>query len=288
MTTPEYAGRKIQGVTQGAWPSMLRSMRPGFSRTAPFPRIALFSDVDGTLLDSNDRLAITARDVERMGVQAELILASSRTLVELGVIQRRLGVVAPMIAENGAVVSFPPRWRGGSSTRAEMLVLGDSVAQLREPVRRCALEAEVSIVDQRDLLPDHARALRRGYSVCVREWAGLGAEQFLDALHRDGLSATRSGRWITITKGADKGTAARAVLDRAESLGAPYASTVAIGNAANDAPLLAATEGRYAIRNPRRGHQPELLDLADVKPLASSGARAWREALSTILTNGKP
>ncbi len=180
-------------------------------------------------------------------------------------------------------LSFPPRWRGASSTRTEVLVLGDSAAQLRPRVKRCALEAEVSVVDQRDLLPDQARALRREYSVCVRDWAGLGAEQFLDALHRDGLSATRSGKWITITKGADKGTAARAVLERATRIGAPFQTTVAIGNAANDAPLLAVTEGRYAIRNPRRGHQAELLDLADVKPLASSGARAWREALGTIL-----
>jgi predicted mannosyl-3-phosphoglycerate phosphatase (HAD superfamily) len=130
--------------------------------------------------------------------------------------------------------------------------------------------------------------LRRGYSICVRDWAGLGAEQFLDALHRDGLAATRSGRWITITSRADKGTAARAVIERAERIGAPFESTVGIGNAANDAPLLAVTDGRFAIRNPRRGHQAELLDLARVKPLASSGARAWREALSTILSNGKP
>ena len=222
-----------------------------------------------------------------MGPQAELILASSRTLVELAVIQSRLQVLAPMIAENGAVVAFPARWRGGSLTRTDIHVLGDSVEQLQPRVQRCALEAEVNIVDQRDLLPDHARALRRGYSVCVRDWTGLGAEQFLDLLHRDGLSATRSGKWITITRGADKGTAARAVLDRAADNGIPFETTVAIGNAANDAPLLAVTEGRYAIRNPRRGHQSELLDLAGVKPLASSGARAWREALSTILANGK-
>jgi mannosyl-3-phosphoglycerate phosphatase len=256
-------------------------------RAEPLPRIALFSDVDGTLLDSNDRLAITDRDVERIGPHVELILASSRTLVELAVIQRRLGVRAALIAENGAVVSFPAGWRGGPAGR-EVLVLGESAARLRPQVKRCALETEVNIIDQRDLLPDHARALRRSHSVCVRDWSGIGAEQFLDALHRDGLSATRSGRWITITKGADKGTGARAVLAHAESRGAPFISTVGIGNAANDAPLLAVTDGRYAIRNPRRGHQPELLELEDVKPLASSGARAWREALSTILENGQP
>ena len=258
-------------------------MRPGSLSAAPIPRIALFSDVDGTLLDSNDRLAITARDVERIGPHVELILASSRTLVELAAIQRRLAITAPMIGENGAIVSFPPRWRGSRSARIELEVLGERAARLRPVVKRCAREAEVSVVDQRELLPDHGRAIRRTHSVCVREWSGLGAEQFLDALHRAGLSATRSGQWITITRGADKGTAVNAVLSRAEKLGTPFNSTVAIGNAANDAPLLAVTEGRFAIRNPRRGHQPELLELDHVTPLASSGARAWREALGTIL-----
>jgi hypothetical protein len=67
-------------------------MRPVSLSAGPMPRIALFSDVDGTLLDASDRLAITAADVARIGAHVELILASSRTLVELGVIQRRLGL----------------------------------------------------------------------------------------------------------------------------------------------------------------------------------------------------
>ena len=263
-------------------------MRPGSLRDVPVPRIALFSDVDGTLLDSNDRLAITAGDVTRMAPRVELILASSRTLVELGAIQRRLGIVAPLIAENGAVVSFPPRWRRGSNTRREILVLGHSAARLRPRVRRCAMEAGVSVVDQRDLLPDQARSLRRGYSICIRDWAGPGAARFLETLHRDGLEATRSGKWITITGGADKGTGARAVLARAAREGAPFARTVGIGNAANDMSLLVATEGRFAIRNPRRGHDSSLLALPDVKPLSSSGTRAWREMLRMIPASGKP
>lgn len=222
-----------------------------------------------------------------MGMHVELILASSRTLVELGVIQRRLGIVAPLIAENGAVASFPPRWRGGRATRREVLVLGQPAARLRPRVRRCAIQAAVSITDQRDLLPDRGRSLRRGYSVCVRDWSGPGAERFLDALHRDNLKATRSGDWITITDGADKGTAARAVLARAQRRGAPFAWTAAIGNAANDVPLLAASEGRFAIRNPRSGHHSELMDLPRVIPLSASGSRAWREALTMILGGGK-
>jgi predicted mannosyl-3-phosphoglycerate phosphatase (HAD superfamily) len=150
------------------------------------------------------------------------------------------------------------------------------------------MEAGVSVVDQRDLLPDQARSLRRGYSICIRDWAGPGAERFLETLRWDGLEATRSGKWITVTGGADKGTGARAVLSRAARQDAPFAWTVGIGNATNDMPLLVATEGRFAIRNPRRGHQSELLDLPAVTPLSSSGVRAWREALTDILARDTP
>lgn len=252
------------------------------------PRIALFSDVDGTLLDASDRLAITAADVARIAAHVELILASSRTLAELGVIQRRLGIVAPLIAENGAVVSLPPRWRGGRVARREIVMLGQPASRLRPRVTKCAREAAVTIVDQRDVLPNRARSLRRGYSVCVRNWAGPGAERFLTALRRENLRATRSGNWITITHGADKGTGARAVLAHARRRGAPFAWTAAIGNADNDVPLLTASEGRFAIRNPRSGHHSPLLDLPGAKPLSSSGARAWREALPLILAGSTP
>jgi mannosyl-3-phosphoglycerate phosphatase len=261
-------------------------MRPGSLRGDPLPRIALFSDVDGTLLDATDRLALTPDDVARMTRHLDLILASSRTLAELATIQRRLGLVAPLIAENGAVVSFPPRWRGASTRRRDVEVLGEPASHLWSRVAQSAAAAAVRIVDQRELLPDRGRSLKRGFSVCVRDWQGPGAERFLQALRRDRLEATRSGTWITITSGPHKGTGVRTVLGRAARLGARFARAAAIGNAANDRPLLASVRERYAIRNPRRGHDPELLDLPRVIPLSSSGRRAWREALAIISRGG--
>ena len=267
---------------------MLRSMRPGSLRAAPLPRIALFSDVDGTLLSATDRLAISARDVSRLASDIELILASSRTLVELADWQRTLKIVAPLIAENGAVISFPARWRGSPAARRELLLLGEAASTIRPRVRRCADDAGVEITDQREIHREHARAIRRGYSVCVRNWEGSGAERFLMALAAEGLEAARSGKWITITSGADKGMAARSVLSHARQLEAPFERSVSIGNEANDHSLLAATQTRFAIRNPRRGHHDDLPGLVDVHPLSASGVRAWREALAAILSNGKP
>jgi mannosyl-3-phosphoglycerate phosphatase len=261
-------------------------MRPRSKRATSFPRIALFSDVDGTLLDTQDRLAISADDVARIAPLVDLILASSRTLAELAPIQRRLGLVAPLVAENGAVVSLPPRWRGGRHPRRRVIALGQPASQLRPLVSQAAHAASVIVTDQRDLLPDRGRSLRRTHSVCIRNWSGAGAARFLDALRHVHLEATRSGEWITITKGAHKGTGVRAVLDLARRQRARFAVTAGIGNAANDVPLLAAADLRLSVRNPRRGHHPELKRVHRVHLLSASGRRAWRETLDLVLSAG--
>jgi mannosyl-3-phosphoglycerate phosphatase len=262
-------------------------MRPRSLRAASLPRVVVFSDVDGTLLDASDRLALTPDDVAKIAPHVELVLASSRTLAELAILQRRLGLSASLVAENGAVVSLPARWRGSTSPRRGVIALGDRTATLVPVIHRCAAAVGVRVINQKALLPDRGRSLRRGYSVCLQNWFGETADRFLELLHESGLDATRSGTWITITRGANKGTAVRAVLDRARQLGSPFRKTVAIGNAANDVPLLMAARLRLSVKN-RNGHHPELRQLPGVHLLSSSGARAWREALDLILPTGTP
>lgn len=265
------------------------------SRTGAFAPIAFFSDVDGTLMDDHERLAIGPADVASFAPRVELVLTSSRTLVELARIQRRLGLVAALVAENGAVVGLPPRWRGSraAATRTlggralQVVPLGLPAVTVRARTRRCARHAGVPIVEQRDLLGDRGRALRRTHSVCVRAWKGPGAERFLAALRADGLAATRSGHWITITAGADKGAGVRAVLAAAARRRAPFRWSAAIGNAENDAPLLAACDRSFAIRNPGPGHDPALLAVPRVRALHAPGLAGWGEALARILARRK-
>jgi len=266
-------------------------------RTRPGTRapIAFFSDVDGTMMDERERLVVDAETVAGVSSCVELILASSRTLVELARIQRRIGLVAALVAENGAVVGLPPGWRGrrGGLVRRlggrdlEEIPLGVSARTLRPRVHRCARLARVEIVEQRELLPDSGRSLRRTHSICVRNWRGPGAERFLTALRDHGLDATRSGHWITITLGADKGAGIREVLARARRRGAPYQWSAAIGNAENDAPLLIACELRFAIRNPRQGHDPALRHLPRVHALRAVGLDGWSDALKSIVRRGR-
>ncbi len=72
------------------------------------PRVFSFTDLDGTLLDQNQSFAPAQPALEacrQTGVG--LILVSSKTRAEIDVLRRRLGLVAPFIAENGGAIYFP-------------------------------------------------------------------------------------------------------------------------------------------------------------------------------------
>ncbi|HEX7123719.1 MAG TPA: HAD hydrolase family protein [Gemmatimonadaceae bacterium] len=257
-----------------------------------FPRAVLLSDVDGTLMDEDERLVIGPPDVEAFEREVELVLTSSRTIAELLEIQERLALSAPMIAENGALIAFPPGWRGSragmrrriAGVELRVIALGDRAGQLRPVVRRLAARAGVDLVEQRDLLPDNGRAIARTHSILVRESDDADRQsRFRELLAARGLEATRSGRWLAITRGANKGTAARALLALAARRGAPYAVTAAVGNHENDLPLLAVADQPFVIRNPRRGHDPALAALPRAHLLQADGITGWPDALSRVL-----
>lgn len=261
---------------------------------APRPRSAvLFSDVDGTLLDERGRYAVTPRQIREFASCVELVLTSSRTIPELLEIQRDLDLHGPLIAENGALLSVPPGWRGmraGIRRRIagvdlRVVALGERAARLRPVVRRCAARVGVRAVEQRDTLPDQGRAIGRTHSILLKEnapprqWAAFQA-----LLQGRGLDATHSGRWLAITRGADKGAGVRFLLALAARRGAPFAVAAAVGNAENDVALLAAVERPFVIRNPRQGHDPALASLPRAHLLQAVGIAGWPEALARTLT----
>ena len=179
---------------------------------------------------------------------------------------------------------LPARWRGATWTRRRVIVIGSPVSSIRPRVRRCAEQARVVISDQNDIHADRAAALRRTHSMCLVDIRGKAGDRLMDALRAGGLSAARSGTWITITEHADKGVAAHLILALAARNGAAYGRTIAIGNAANDAPLLAVASSRLAVRVPRHGHDPALLNLEGVRAVQGSLSRAWRELVREITT----
>jgi mannosyl-3-phosphoglycerate phosphatase len=282
-----------QGNAAHFAPMPSRATAPGAGAR---PDAILFSDVDGTLLDERDRLAINAHFVAAFSPRVELVLTSSRTIPELLELQGRLGLMAPLIAENGALVALPPGWRGTRARATHRIAgvplrvaaLGTTAARLRPIVRRCAARLGITPVEQRETLPDRGRAIGRTHSVLLRQTVPRARwKEFQALLQSRGLDATHSGRWLAVTKGADKAAGARYLLAMARRLNAPFALAAAVGNAENDISLLAAAERPFVIRNPREGHDPALAALPRAYLLQATGIAGWREALAHTLTGNR-
>lgn len=277
------------------------------------PPLLILSDVDGTLLDDHGalpcppaalRAAVAALETA-WGAPVTVGLASSRTLRELTVLQRALGIYGPCIAEDGALraveVSFNDgpgaadaegRQQHGTRTLvchahaadADALhaAMTDEPAFTRADTRRLPFAALQRLGFR---TPAAARrALHaRSHSVLIDPLVLNEVE--LDHLRRvsaaRGLQLRRGGRWFTLTSAGGKGPALRALRhDAARTGGAPLIA--AIGNEENDVSLLAEADLRFVIRNPHRGPHPVLSALPDAIVLDGEGPGGWMDMLDRL------
>jgi mannosyl-3-phosphoglycerate phosphatase len=240
------------------------------ARQWPAPPAAIvISDVDGTLFDAGG-WAATPAELRRVLGARPLILASSRTLRELVVLQRTLGIRGPLIAENGAVVAFDSPLPDGTTTprtigrrTVHVRRLGQTAATVRTLLLEAADAAGVIITpaDRMDAVRRahlgiathgaYERALdAREASVLLEPLllSGSARARWRTALADRALILSVGGRWACAVRSTDKGRAARLVQHQlAASLQHPV-STVGLGNDANDVPLLEMVDRAIVVR----------------------------------------
>lgn len=286
-------------------------MRPAARR----PPLLLLSDVDGTLLgDDGAWPASPAVLRARLAGLAEawaspvyLGLASSRTLRELTVLQRALGLPGPCIAEDGARhavdaeapvtgldVGPPPEPESHGTRR---MLTWAHAASARELRRRMAHEERLGRADTRLRSAEALRALgfrtrgairraldARTHSVLLdpQVWTEAERTGVRSLAAARGLHVRRGGRWFTLTTAEGKGPALCALRHQFTIAGvAPV--IVAIGNEENDHSLLAEADCRFVVRNPHRGPHPVLSALPGAVVLDAVGIGGWMEMLDRLI-----
>ena len=246
--------------------------------------LLVFTDLDGTLLDHETYSWAAAEPAlaALRGADIPLVLASSKTGAEIAPLRAALGFAhVPAIVENGAGVLAAGA--GADSDAADHTRL---LARLNDltPDLRCLFTGFTDmgpqgIAEATGLPLDQAQlAARRCYSEPGEFSGDAQAEAaFCNALAQHGVHARRGGRFLTLSFGATK--ADRMAQLRAD-LG-PDAVTMALGDAPNDAEMIAAADFGVIIANPHGAPLPVMAGEAtgQITRTQLPGPQGWNQAV---------
>lgn len=252
------------------------------------PLAAVFTDLDGTLLEPDGTLsAEAARAVEGLSRRrVPLLLLTSKTETELSSWRERLRAAGGSF-ENGAGVAGP--------FGREVLPAALPVSLLREALGRLALQSGLELTPL-DALDDEALCAASGLArealaaARARDWdlpflAPPGAEGALRsaAIRLSGVSLTRGGRFWHLSGRHDKADALRLLAERL-ALGRP---TAGLGDAANDAGFLRLTD-LPVIVPPPSGDSPLLALVPRGRLAPAAGGAGWAASVASLLEEAGP
>jgi len=279
------------------------------TKTGRSRNLVVFTDLDGSLLDERTYAWAPAREaLERLRAEGvPVVPCSSKTREEIDALVGELGLGGPFVAENGAVIVMPaghlPFEPPGARRAGDRLVVtaGVSRDRLVRSLAELAAEAGVRVLGFAGMSEGEiARRTGLDPAAAARANRREGDEPFLildepeagrQAIRRAaagrGLRVTAGGRFLHLTGDVDKGRAVQNLVAWYRQAGRTV-STVGLGDAANDLPLLGAVDRPIVI--PRADGAPDPL-LARAMPHAEQAPRpgpaGWNEAMLAVLNGDR-
>lgn len=254
------------------------------------PSIAVFTDLDGTLLDHETYRYDAAKEalaaLKANGIP--LVLASSKTAAEIAALHAELALGdTPAIVENGAGIFEPSRGDPGADDDAYLKIratLDQIDPELRKQFTGFGDMSPAGIAENTGLTQAQAAAAAQRCHSEPGLWTGDRATlgRFEKALASHGISARRGGRFLTLSYGATK---ADRMGEIADQLGAEV--TIALGDAPNDREMLAAAHHGIIVRN---DHAPALDPMEGettgrIQRSLRPGPEGWNVAVLQLLAN---
>jgi mannosyl-3-phosphoglycerate phosphatase len=270
------------------------------------PKLVIFTDLDGCLLDSKTYTFGPAQTALRLIKEKKipLILVSSKTRVEMEEYRRRLKNNHPFVSENGGAVFIPKGYFSFDFPYEReweeyfVLELGTFYPQIIRALEFIKKETGIRIrgfhdLSEEDLVflsgltrEEAAWAKKREYDEPFLIEGGEKEIKIVqEKIRQRGLNYVWGGRFHHILGKNDKGKAAQILKDLYKK---EFSSiwTVGVGDSLNDLPMLSAVDHPIFLKG-EEDLSSEISPVKNLVLLEGTGPQAWNEAILNILTEFK-
>jgi len=273
--------------------------------TMTIPKLVIFTDLDGTLLDRN---TYSFREAEpALGlIQLKcipIILSSSKTRDEIELYRKKLKNDHPFISENGGAVFIPKDYFSFQFPYDKeldwyfVLELGTFYLQIIEVLESIKNETGIKIrgffdLTEKEIKSLCALSLKEAEFAKKREYDEPflieGGEKEIEAVKRKivekGMNYAWGGRFHHILGKNDKGKAVEILKELYENEFFSI-STIGIGDSLNDLPMLLAVDHPIFLRE-KEGSPPEI-SFKNMIFIEETGPKAWNEAILNVVKKFK-
>ncbi len=271
--------------------------------------MVVFTDLDGTLLDSATYSFDAARDAlaELRARGIPLVIVSSKTRAEIEPIRLQLHNDHPFIVENGGAVFIPTNYFPFPLTDAvhrgsyHVVELGTSYPTLRTALKEIQKklgremrgygDMSVNEIAARTGLSPHETLLskERGYDEpFVIDGSAVQDETVVEAINERGFRCTKGERFYHLLGSHDKGHAVQYLIRCYRSqVGDEHRtlSALAIGNSLNDLPMLAVVDQPILVQRTDGSYEAGI-ELPGLTWAPGPGPTGWNLSVLSLLQEG--
>ena len=265
----------------------------------------IFTDIDGTLLDSRSPDMNKVKELVDMTLQngIHLIFCSSKTEQEQNKIKSQVCLHEPYIVENGAAIIIPVNYfkkinltNSKISQNNYIIETGGSAIKIRSLLKKIKDKYDIDFKGVSDLtvselsnitkLPqDYARRMMdRKYSETVVHIDNKKFTDFVSIIEKEGLKIIPGNQYFDITLGNDKGTAVKILIDAFCKEFTNNVIFFGIGDSRNDESMLSLVDFPMLVQ--RFDGNWENIQLDKLQKINGIGSRGWEIALELVLKYG--
>ncbi|MDG6774726.1 HAD-IIB family hydrolase [Thiomicrorhabdus sp. ZW0627] len=251
-------------------------------------KLIIFTDLDGTLLNHHTyEYEVVKPLIERLkSAGIPVVLNSSKTLAELETWQQRLGLMPPVIAENGGVILLDDGKQGKKH------LIGMPYEDIRSYIKHLRKANQwkfegfgdwtvAEVMNKTGLKSaDAVKAKEREVSEPIL-WmdSDENLEAFKEGLEKEGLILKRGGRFHHVMAGHDKADAMRYLTSHPPFECETSCKVIALGDGENDLDMLCHADIAVVLP-PAKG---EALDVENAIYAESEAPLGWVESIEDIL-----